>query len=135
MAVDTIKIQSDSLHELNVGKYLNLFNKQKTMKLGFVANDQPNTIKIFKHIQMVLSIKYPIKSICIKTSNDQERLVTGDHMVYRIREGMHSVPLKNPGDWADLRGSWAYIEIEIESIDDTKIDLFSVIMHLRQSII
>lgn len=135
MATEVEKIQSESLHELNVGKYLNLFKKQKTMKLGFIVNADPQSIKIFKHIQMVLSIDYSIKTICVKTSNKQERLIAGDHPVYRIREGMHSVPLKNPDDWADLRGSWSYVEIEIESINNSKIDLFAVTMHLRKSII
>jgi hypothetical protein len=122
-----------SLHELNVGKYLNLCGKQHTMKIGFVCNDQPNAIKIFKHIQMVLNTEYAIKNACIKTSLRQERYVPGTHIVYRIRESMHSVPLKNPEDFDDLRGSWAYLELEIESIDNQKVDLFSVIMHLRKS--
>jgi hypothetical protein len=133
--INVEKIQSESLHELNVGKYLNLFNKQKTMKIGFVVNSDPNSIKIFKHIQMVLNTDYAIKNVSIKTSNDQERLIIGNHPVYRIREGMHSVPLKNINDFNDLRGSWAYVEIEIESINNSKVDLFSVIMYLRKSII
>jgi hypothetical protein len=121
------------LHELNVGKFLNLFGKQHTMKLGFVCNASPQYTKIFKHIQMILSTDYAIKNVQVKTSLKQERFVPGSHMTYRIREGMHSVPLKNPQDVADLRGSWAYIELEIESINNTKVDLFSVIMHLRKS--
>lgn len=123
------------LHELNVGKYLNLFGKQHTMKLGFVCNAEPNAIKIFKHIQMILNVDYAIKNIKVKTSTDQERFIPGEHIVYRIREGMHSVPLKNPSDYADLRGSWAYAEIEIESINNHKVDLFSAIMHLRKSLV
>ena len=125
----------NSLHELNVGKYLNLCGKQHTMKIGFVCNVQPNTIKIFKHIQMILNTDYAIKNAVIKTSNNQERFVPGTHMIYRIRESMHSVPLKNPEDTFDLRGSWAYLELEIESIDNQKVDLFSVITHLRKSTI
>ena len=122
-----------SLHELNKGKYLNLFGKQHTMKLGFVCNAKPQTIKIFKHIQMVLNTEYSVKNVNVKTASKQERFIPGDHMVYRIREGMHSVPLKNPSDWDDLRAGWSYIELEIESINNTKVDLFSVIMHLRKS--
>lgn len=132
---DIEKIESSSLHELNVGKHLNLFNKQKTMKIGFIVNSEPSSIKIFKHLQAILNTCYPIKKICVKTSTDQERMVLGNHPIYRIRESMHSVPLKNPNDWADLRGSWSYVELEIESINNSKVDLFSVIMHLRKSII
>lgn len=123
------------LHELNKGKYLNLCNKQYTMKIGFVCNASPQNVKIFKHLQMILNTDYPVKNISITTSLDQERFIPGNHMVYRIRESMHSVPLKNPNDWADLRGSWAYLEIEIESINNKKVDLFSAITHLRKSII
>lgn len=125
----------NSLHELNVGKYLNLCGKQHTMKIGFVTNVSPNTIKIFKHVQMVLNVDYAIKNVLVKTSQNQERFIPGNHLTYRIRESMHSVPLKNPYDYDDLRGSWAYIELEIESIDNQKVDLFSVITHLRKSTI
>ena len=122
-----------SLHELNKGKYLNLFTKQHTMKLGFVCNKNPETVKIFRHIQMVLSTDYSIKKATVKTSLDQERYIPGDHVVYKIREGQHSVPLKNPRDWDDLRGNWAYLEVEIESINNQKVDLFSILTYLRQS--
>lgn len=132
---EVVKIQSESLHELNVGKYLNLFSKQKTMKLGFIVNKDPSSIKIFKHIQMNLSTEYSIKNIYVETSNKQQRNINKSHPVYRVREGIHSVPLKNVDDWDDLRGSWAYIEIEIESIDNQKVDLFAVTMYLRKSII
>jgi hypothetical protein len=127
--------QCNSLHELNKGKYLNLCGQQRTMKIGFVCNANPNNVKIFKHLQMILNTSYSVKNVSVTTSNKQERNIPGDHMVYRIREGMHSVPLKNPRDWDDLRGSWAYIEIEIDSIQNQKVDLFSAITYLRQSII
>lgn len=129
------KIYCGDLHELNVGKYLNLFGKQHTMKLGFVCNADPQNIKIFKNIQMILSTDYSIKNVSVTTSLKQERFVPGSHMTYRIKEGMHTVPLKNPKDWDDLRGTWAYLELEIESINNSKVDLFSVIVHLRKSTI
>jgi len=133
MSININKIQSESLHELNVGKYLNLFGKQETMKLGFIVNKDPKSIKVFKNIQMVLNIDYATKVILVKTSLEQERFVPGNHFKYVIREGMHSVPLKNPYDKFDLRGSWAYIEVEIESINNKKVDLFSIITYLRNS--
>jgi hypothetical protein len=129
------KVFCGDLHELNVGKYLNLFGKQHTMKLGFVCNASAKDVKIFKHIQMLLNIEYSVKNINVKTSRGQERFVPGDHMNYRIREGQHSVPLKNPRDYDDLRGNWSYLEIEIESINNSKVDLFSVMMYLRKSTI
>ena len=135
MALTIKKTNSKSLRELNVGKYLNLFDKQKTMKLGFVVNSQPEIVRIFKHIQMNLNTDYAVKQVYVKTSLEQERFIYGDHITYKIREGLHSVPLKNPIDWEDLRGTWAYIEIEIESINNKKIDLFAVNSFLRKSFI
>ena len=135
MAEQITKKTCGKLHELNRGKFLNLFGKQHTMKLGFVCNASPQTVKIFKQIQMILSTDYAIKNVQIKTALEQERFVPGNHVAYRIREGMHTIPLKNPKDWADLRGSWAYIELEIESVNNKKVDLFSVITHLRKSTI
>lgn len=129
------KIFCGDLHELNVGKFLNLFGKQHTMKLGFVCNASAKDVKIFKHIQMLLNIEYAVKNINIKTSRGQERFVPGEHLNYRIREGQHSVPLKNPRDYDDLRGNWSYLEVEIESINNSKVDLFSIMMYLRKSTI
>jgi hypothetical protein len=129
------KIQSESLHELNVGKNLELFTKQKTMKIGFVVNKEPDQVKIFKALKMVLNIKYNVKLICITTSLGQTKNITGQHFRYKNKEGKHSVPLKNITDKDDLRGSWAYIEIEVESINNQKIDFFAVVVYLRNSII
>lgn len=134
MAIQATRIQSESLHELNVGKHLNFFDKQKTMKIGFVVNASPKDVKIFKNIQMVLNTKYNAKLICITTSEGEERAITDKHPRYKIREGKHSVPLKNMTD-KDLRGSWSYIEVEIESINNKKVDLFAITVFLRKSIL
>jgi hypothetical protein len=135
MAIEVERIQSESLHELNKGHYLNLFGKQHTMKIGFIVNDNPQKVKIFKSIQLILNTKYKVKNVGVETSFDQTRNIDGRHPAYRITEGMHVVPLKNPRDFDDLRGNWAYIEIEIESIDNSKVDLFAVNTFLRLSTI
>lgn len=135
MAIEVERIQSESLHEMNKGHYLNLFGKQHTMKIGFIVNDNPQKTKIFKAIQLILNTKYKVKKVSVTTSFDQHRIIDGDHPAYRITEGMHILPLKNPRDYDDLRGHWSYIEIEIESIDNSKIDLFAVNTFLRLSII
>ena len=83
-------IQSDSLHELNKGKNLNLFGKQKTMKIGFVVNKIATEIKIFKAIDMVLNTKYNAKLVCVTTSTGQEKTILGNHFRYIIRESKHS---------------------------------------------
>lgn len=135
MATDKLKYNSASLHELNVGKFLNLFGEDHTMKIGFIVNKSPQDVKIFKHLAMVLTSKYHVKVIKVVTSEDQNRSIKGEHFRYHIREGVHSVPLKNQWDTSDLRGSWAYIEIEMEAVNDTKIDLFSAITYLRKSML
>ena len=127
--------ESSELHALNKGDYLNFFNEQKTIKLGVIVNIEAQKVKIYPHWSGAISIDYPIKAIEIKTSLEQFRTVLGSHHRYRIREGVHSVPLKNRTDWADLRGKWMYLEIEVESIDNQKIDIFSFINFVRNSYI
>ncbi len=133
MAIQATKIQSESLHELNVGKHLHFFDKQKTMKIGFVVNKFPKDVKIFKAIEMNLNTNYNAKIISISTSEGEHKHILNNHFRYKIREGKHSVPLKNQNDKTDLRGTWSYIEIEIESINDKKVDLFAITVYLRKS--
>lgn len=133
--VKEIRIQSESLHELNAGEYLDLFGKKKTMKIGFVVNKDPKEVKIYKHIEMVLNTKYHVNVICIRTGEGVEKTIEGHHSRYRIREGKHSVPLKNITDRDDLRSTYCYVEIEIESIGNQKVDLFAVTVFLRKSIL
>ena len=130
---DTTRPESAELHALNRGEILNFFNEQKTLKLGVIVNVEAQKVKIYPHWSGVISIDYPIKSIEIKTSLEQLRTVLGSHHMYKIREGIHSVPLKNRTDWDDLRGKWMYLEIEVESIDNQKIDVFSFINFVRNS--
>lgn len=124
---------NSSLHQLNVGPYLNFFDEQKTLKLGVVCNINPNQVKIFKHWAGVMNIKYNIKRIDVETSRGQTRAILGTHDRYRIREGTHSVPLKNQYDFDDLRGEWMKITVEIESLNNSKIDIFSFINFVRHS--
>lgn len=129
----TVRPDSSELHALNKGPILNLFNEQKTIKLGIIVNPEAQKVKIYPHWSGVINIDYPIKSIEIKTSLDQLRTVLGSHSRYKIREEIHSVPLKNKMDWDDLRGKWMYLEIEIESIDNKKIDIYSFVNFVRNS--
>lgn len=124
---------SNSLHELNKGQYLNIFDDQKTIKIGVVCNISPLSTKIFKHWAGIVNTTYNAKQISILTSNNQSRIIAGNHHRYRIREGRHSVPLKNRYDIDDLRGEWMYIEVEFESIDNKKVDIFSFINFVRNS--
>ena len=124
---------SKDLHQLNTGNYLNFFDLQKTIKLGVLVNKNSETVKIYPHWSGYINTEYPIKQLILKTSLNQLRTVLGNHGRYNIREGVHSVPLKNNTDWEDLRGSWMYLEIEIESINNKKIDIYSFINFVRES--
>lgn len=123
----------DSLHQFNIGDYLKLYQDDKSMKIRVTININPETVKIFKHWAGIINIKYPIEKLTIKTNLGQERVIEGTHYWYKIREGRHSVPLKNEMDWEDLRGEWATIEAEIKSVDNKKIDVFSFINFVRHS--
>lgn len=124
---------SSALHQLNIGDYLNFFGEQKTMKLGILVNQEAEKAKIYPHWAGMINIDYPIKTLELKTSLGQLRTVLGSHHRYNIREGIHSVPLKNRTDWEDLRGNWMYLEVEIESIDNKKVDVYSFLNFVRES--
>ena len=124
---------SSALHQLNIGDYLNFFDDQKTLKLGILVNKEAEKVKIYPHWSGMINIDYPIKNLELKTSLNQLRTVLGSHKRYKIREGIHSVPLKNPTDWQDFRGNWMYLEIEVESIDNKKIDIYSFVNFVRES--
>ena len=126
-------VDPSQIYELNTGIFLNFFDVQKTMKLTITVNVNATSVKIFKSWCGIVNIEYPIKKMVVKTSSGQERTILGNHYRYKIREGRHSVPLKNQNDWADLRGEWATIEVEIDSINNKKIDVFSFINFVRQS--
>lgn len=123
----------DSLHQFNIGDYLRLYQDDKVIKLRVTININPETVKIFKHWAGIININYPIEKLTIKTNLGQERIIEGSHYWYKIREGRHSVPLKNEMDWDDLRGEWATIEAEIKSQDNKKVDIFSFINFVRHS--
>ena len=132
---ESTRPDSSKLFQLNKGEYLNFFEEQKTLKLGVIVNQESGKIKIFKHWGGNINIPYNVKNITAKTSTGQTRVVQGVHHRYKIREEYHSVPLKNKNDWEDLRGKWMYLEVEIESIDNHKIDIFSFINFVRESYI
>ncbi len=124
---------SADLHQLNIGDYLNFFGEQKTMKIGVLINQEAEKVKIYPHWAGMINVDYPIKTLTLKTSLQQLRTVLGSHHRYKIREGIHSVPLKNRTDWEDLRGNWMYMELEIESIDNKKVDIYSFLNFVRES--
>ena len=132
-----IKNDQTSLHELNKGNYLNIFGVQKTMKIGIIVNGAVMGSKIYSNLIAHTNIDYPIKNIWINDNLDESdiRNIASTHFKYQIKEGIHSIPLKNKDDRYPKRGEWAFIELEIESIDNQKIDLVQLVTNLRRSMI
>lgn len=132
---DTTRPDESSLHLLNSGNELSFFGDQKTLKIGVTSHLKSSEVLIFKHWAADMNIDYAIKEINVETRLGHSRTIEGTHHRYKIREGIHSVPLKNRMDIDDLRGKWMYIEVEIESINNSKINVFSFINFVRNSYI
>lgn len=130
---------SSSLHQLNRGPFLNFFDIQKQLILGIVVNLDPNMVKIYKQTELTTNIRYNINQITAETSNGQTRTILGTHHWYRIREGQHTVPLKNEiytidsPEIDDLRGNRIYLEYTVDSINNTKVDIFAITIYMRKS--
>lgn len=122
-----------SIEQLNKGPHLRISGTYKSMKIGVTTNISPTSVKIFTAWMANINIDYPIEKITVKTSSGQEREILGDHHRYKIREGVHSVPLKNRMDWSDLRGEWMELTVEIKNKKNKKIDVFSITNFVRES--
>lgn len=122
-----------SIEQLNKGPHLRISGDYKSLKIGVTTNISPTSIKIFTAWMANINIDYPVERITVKTSSGQEREILGTHHRYRIREGIHSAPLKNRMDWADLRGEWMELTVEIKNKKNKKIDIFSITNFVRES--
>ena len=122
-----------TIEQLNKGPHLRISGDYKSMKIGVTTNISPTSIKIFTAWMANINIDYPVERINVKTSSGQEREILGTHHRYRIREGLHSAPLKNRMDWSDLRGEWMELTVEIKNKKNKKIDIFSITNFVRES--
>ena len=126
------------LHNLNNGTTLELFDEQKSMKLGVTTYLPEEKIAIFTAWAAKINVRYPFKQMILRTSTNQAKVISGQHHRYQIRESLHSVPLKNRYDTTDLRGQWLYLEVEFEHNPaaravNQRIDLFNFANFLRES--
>ena len=128
-----LRPDSSIVHQLNKGIFLNFFEEEHKLKILVTCNKNPEMVKIFKHWAGIINTDYHIENMVVRTSSGQVRLLNGLHYRYQIKEGRHSLPLKNRNDWDDLRGEWATLEIEIKSKNNKKVDLFSFINFVRHS--
>jgi len=124
---------SKSIGELNTGDQLKYFEIQNNLKLKVISAPIFFETKINKGIAVYLNTNYPLLKTVFITSLNQIRTVLGTHHWYKIREGVHTLPAKNPEDYDDLRGEWCSIEIEVESIENKEVKVFSLINFFRKS--
>lgn len=124
---------SNKLGLLNYGNQLEFFEEEKEVLFGYVSNPEYPRTKIFKNIGMVLNTNYPIESANFVTSLGNTRTILGTHHWYKIREGVHTFPVKNEDDVTDIRGEWVDVTLRIKSINNSKIRLFSTIDYIRNS--
>ncbi len=126
-------LNKSSIEQLNKGMHLRISGEDKSLKIGVTTNISPTSVKIFHNFMANINTDYPIDNLEIKTSSGQVRTISGSHPRYRIREGIHSTPLKNNIDWTDLRGEWMELTLEIKNKKNKKIDIFSITNFVRES--
>lgn len=130
-------ILSENLHQLNEGNILNFFGVQTNMVLGVYINANLDKVFQYKQVGIVTNISYPINSVFGKSNLGYDRTILGTHEWYKIREGIHTVPLVNesndPEEYKDVRGNWVYIEINVSSLNQNKVDILAVLNDLRYS--
>lgn len=121
------------IEQFNKGTHLKISGTDRSMKIGVITNISPTASKIFHNFMANINVLYPIEKLTIRTSTGQERTILGTHKRYKIREGIHTVPLKNDIDWSDLRGEWMELTLEIKNKQNKKIDIFSITNFVRES--
>lgn len=130
-------ILSTDLHQLNEGDILNFFNEQVELTLGFYINSDIDKVFQYKQLGIITNLVYPIKQAFGKSNLGYDRTILGLHNWYKIREGIHTVPMINETndnyEATDIRGNWVYIEITAESLNKNKVDILSVLSDLRFS--
>ena len=126
---------SSKIGELNRGNVLDLFEFIEEFKLKIVSAPVYNETKIFKGLGVYVNLKSPGINTNFITSLGHNRFIPYSHHWYKIREGVHTFPSKNPDDYEDIRGEWCEIEMEFSKDDlgNEPIRVFSVINFFRKS--
>jgi hypothetical protein len=128
---------SKDLHKLNYGNFLNLLGEQKEMKLGVTINGGPDKVIQHRELEIVSNSNYGMKSIFAESNIGYSRTILPTHVRYRIREGVHSVPLIPDTIKLDesgmVRGSNIDIEITAESIENSNVKISALIHGVRIS--
>ena len=126
---------SSKIGELNRGNVLDFFDNVEDFKLKIISSPSYNETKIFKGLGVYVNLKSPGINTNFITSLGHNRFIPYSHHWYKIREGVHTFPSKNPDDYEDIRGEWCEIEMEFSKDDlgNEPIRVFSVINFFRKS--
>lgn len=128
---------NNNLGELNRGTNLFFFGETNPspFKISFVTVGNYTDTKIFTGLAVYINLKSPGINSKFTTSLNQVREVPFTHHWYKIREGVHTFPSKNPTDYEDIRGEWVRVDLEMfdSELNNEAIKLFSVINFFRKS--
>src|SRR5690606_2690428 len=98
--------------------------------LGFIIHAEIDTVIQHKKIRLITNLDYPVKNIFANSNIGYDRNILGTHEWYQIKEGIHVVPMINDDvsleNISDIRGSWIYVEMTVESLENSKINITSV---------
>jgi hypothetical protein len=126
-------LNSTKIGELNRGEQGLFFEQQKNIILKVISAPVFHETKINKGIAVYLNTNYPLLKTTFITSLGHSRIIPGLHHWYKVREGVHTLPAKNPTDYDDIRGEWCSIELESEIKDNKEVKIFSLINFFRKS--
>lgn len=124
---------SSKLGQLNKGNELEFFEVKHDLRIKVISAPEFDLTKINKGIAIYLNTNYPIINAIFETSLGNYRIVAGTHHWYKIREGIHTIPAKNATDYNDIRGEWCSIDISVESINNKRVNIFSIKSFFRNS--
>lgn len=131
---------SQSLHELNKGLYLNVLEKELKMKVSFVCSPDADETFIFPHLAWVTNDLTDFESITITTKEGHVRQLLPSHKRYIKREGKHTIPILNYANSSadsdekkDVRSEWALFEFVFPYNEGTLRKLNRVVNYIRLS--
>tara|TARA_A100000172_G_C3044260_1_gene111861 strand:- start:44510 stop:49168 length:4659 start_codon:yes stop_codon:yes gene_type:complete len=137
---DIERPNSQSLHELNKGLYLNVLEKELKMKISFICSPDADETFIFPHLAWVMNDFTDFESITITTKEGHVRQLLPTHKRYKKREGKHTIPTLNyansdadSDEKKDVRSEWALFEFVFPYNEGTLRKLNRVVNYIRLS--
>ena len=130
-------LESTQLHKLSYGDFVNIFGVLKKLKIGVHVNGNINNVLQHRNINLITNLDYPVEKIKISSNIMPERIISDRHPWYKIREGIHSVPMVNQtkdiSQSGMIRGSWIYLDFTIDIRENKNVKVTSIIHNVRLS--